>query len=166
MKLTLYRALAGAATLAVVAAACSSEPPFAPRPAIRLETREVYSAQQAWSGFHTPTRLLITSPGEWATVWATLHENVTPQPALPVIDFGSNVLLLAAMGTRPTGGYSVTIEEVRAYEGIFYVTVRERSPGRSCGTYDAITQPVHVLETSRQAAAARFTVRTATHSCN
>jgi hypothetical protein len=156
-------ALALAFTMAVTA--CASDGPFAPRAAVELGAREVFSLQNAWSGFAQPTRRLVTNEAEWAATWATLHANVEPKPALPEIDFGSSVLVVVAMGSRPTSGYSVIVEDVRAHRGVFYVTVRERSPGPSCGAFQAITQPVHVVEVARQGTTARFEVQRETFAC-
>jgi hypothetical protein len=159
------RVAAGVVLVGALLAGCAAESVFGPRLATLLETREVYSSQHSWSGFEDPVRTLITDDVAWAEAWATLHEGVTPQPPLPAIDFEGSVLVLAGMGMRPTGGYRVTIESVRAHEGVLYVTVRERSPGPTCGTYQALTQPVHVLEVPRQGLTAEFQVRRSVLRC-
>lgn len=156
-----------AMALAVLVIGCADGPadPGPPRDAVLLAAHDVVSIQETWTGYGTATRSVITTPAAWASAWATLYENVVPKPALPVIDFGSDVVVLAAMGTRSTGGYSVTIEEVRAHKGVLHVAVLERSPGPTCGTHQAITAPVHVVQVPREGTTAAFAVTTETDSC-
>jgi hypothetical protein len=74
------------------------------------------------------------------------------------VDFARDVVILAAMGTRPSTGFSVTITEVRVHDGTFWVRVTEQSPGRNCVAGDAITSPVHAVRAPREATAAQFMV--------
>lgn len=156
-----------AVCLAGVLAGCGSDPVGAPVPegALSIQPEEILSVQTAWSGFDEPTRALITDDEGWAAAWETLHANQSSVPERPEVDFQSNVILLAAMGVRPTTGYTVTIDEVHYYEDTLYVSVLERSPGPSCGTGQAITSPVHVVKVPTQATSARFDVSTRTFSC-
>lgn len=163
---------AGISRIAAVAAAasfiaCAGDPaaPGPPQDAVLLASQEVVSIQESWSGYGSIVRTVITTPQAWAEAWATLYSAVTPQPSRPDIDFAANVVVLAAMGTRPSGGHSVTIEEVRAHMGALYVAVRERSPGPACGTTGALTAPVHAVQVPREATAAFFTVTKETYAC-
>jgi hypothetical protein len=162
----------GRATLATLVlgaglAACTGDPadPATGREAQLLQAREVVSVTDAWSGFQTSTRIVISDPQAWAAAWATMHALFSPPPPLPAVDFSSSVLVLAAMGPRATTGYSVTIQEVRASGGALDVTVIERAPGPSCVTGQAVTSPVHVVEVPRHGTSANFTVNTVTYSC-
>jgi hypothetical protein len=159
-----------AALVMLAAAACTGDTVVdpgeeVPAGAVALAATEVFSVQNAWSGFQETTRMLIRDEDAWATAWKTLHAHVSPTPARPVIDFGSNAVVLAAMGTRPTGGYSVTIEDVHAHGGALYVSVVERSPGPTCATLQAITAPVHAVQVAREGSTAHFHVETITVSC-
>lgn len=158
----------GATTLALIGAitACAGDPVgLAPREAASLQAEEVLSTQTGWSGFDEPARLVLTDDEQWVAAWETLYEGQSPVPERPAVDFGSSVLILVAMGTRPTTGYSVKVEGVQHHAGVLYVAVRERSPGASCGTGQALTAPVHIVEVPREGTTARFHVTRETYSC-
>jgi hypothetical protein len=159
------RSITAAIAMLLMTAGCS-ETVAGPHPSWgRLVADDVLSIQEAWSGFTQPTLTLITNVQDWAIAWGTLYTNVSPQPALPQIDFGSSVLVLAAMGARPSGGYSIEIEEVRAQSGTLHVRVLQRSPGPSCVTTAAITAPVHIVQVPREGTHATFSVRSETYGC-
>ena len=75
---------------------------------------------------------------------------------LQLIDFDSNVLVLAAAGLRGAQGFVFTIEEVRERRDILEVRVLER--WELCGTLPAASAPVHVVSVPRIATTARFSV--------
>jgi hypothetical protein len=156
-----------AATLVVVLAGCGDGPvePRDGQGGVLLQTSQVVNVTDAWSGYQAATRVVISNADAWATAWATIHAHYTEVPPLPSVDFASSVLVLAAMGPRPTTGHSVTIDEVRASDGTLQVNVTERTPGPTCGTGQAITSPVHVVQAPRQGTTASFTVNAVTYSC-
>jgi hypothetical protein len=133
--------------------------------AVLLPVQEVFSVQDTWSGYTMPTRTVIAGAQAWAAAWDRLHEHRFPKPASPAIDFTTDVIILAAMGERMTSGYSVAITETRVFAGVFYVTVHETSPEPTCGRYQALTAPVHIVQVPRRAVYAQFTVEQRTLSC-
>lgn len=155
------------ALVSAAAAACAGDPSGVkvPAEAVALQAEDVISVETAWSGFQDPVRTVITDSGAWAEAWRTLYRHQTPAPELPQVDFRTHVIVLAAMGTRPSTGYSVRIESVHHHDGLLYVSVLERSPGPSCGVGAAITAPVHAVQVAREGTTARFSVRSETFSC-
>lgn len=99
----------------------------------------------AYSGLGDSARLVIRDSGTWAAIWTQLATGRQPQPPLPSVDFGTERVLLAALGQRNTGGYDIRIDSLVRYErgSVAYVTTR--APGRSCGTTQALTQPVEIV---------------------
>lgn len=163
-----FTGISGSVVLAAALGASGCGDPAAPGTppdAVLLTAQDVVSVQESWSGYTGVVRTVITTPSAWADAWATLYANVSPVPPRPEIDFDSDVVVLAAMGMRATGGYSVTIEEVRAHEGVLHVSVLERSPGPRCVTTQALTAPVHVVQVPREGTTAVFSVRTGTRTC-
>lgn len=155
------------ALLALFAAGCAKDAADVriPEDAQSLAMEELYSAETHWSGYEDPVRTVITDAEAWAEAWETLHATVSPVPERPHVDFDASVLVLAAMGQRPSTGYSVTIEDVQHHEGTLYVSLLERSPGPSCMTGGALTAPAHVVQVPRAGTAVEFDVRRETYSC-
>ncbi len=71
-----------------------------------------------------------------------------PQPPLPSVDFGTEGVLVAALGTRNTGGYDIRVDSLVQYQYASVAYVTTQSPGQSCGTTQALTQPVQILRLS------------------
>jgi hypothetical protein len=100
------------------------------------------------SGLGDSARLVISDAQTWAIIWAQLTARGQPQPPLPTVDFGTERLLLAALGRRPTGGYDIRIDSLVRFEhgSVAYVTTR--APGQSCVTTQALTHPVEIVRVS------------------
>lgn len=117
------------------------------------------------TGIPDRRRLVIRSEAEWAALWREATANVSPAPALPRFDFGSEMLLVAAMGTRPSGGHAIAIDSVYTRAGILHAVVRETSPGDDCFVAAVITTPVVAVRVAETSAPVEFSTRTAVHSC-
>jgi len=118
------------------------EPPLSPNVAWIPITGSTI-VQSNLSDFSASTRLVVGDTGTWRTIWPKLHG--VPTPPVPRVDFANTTILLAALGGRGTGGYSITIDSIARQDGRLLVHVTEVSPGRSCGVTEAITLPVHVF---------------------
>jgi hypothetical protein len=101
------------------------------------------------SGYRTRARLVIRGQSEWAAVWDVLWGRDARKPPLPPVDFARETVLLAASGTRPTGGHSIAIPSVEDADGTLKVQVVERSPGRTCMTTQVITHPATAVAVAR-----------------
>jgi hypothetical protein len=164
--------LAPPVMLVLVASLVACGDPEAQRPTLPPNAQLVPSTPVAinvvavsFSGMEQPARLVITDAATWATVWNTIHESIEPRPAPPTIDFGSSMIVVAAMGSRPTGGFAVSIEGVYRTDQKLYVVVKEISPGANCATTQAITAPVAAVSTGRLDLALTFIERRETSSC-
>lgn len=114
--------------------------------AIRLEPAP-YSFTY-FSGLYTAERVVIRDKASWANMWAAINGDGSV-PALPDVDFTREILVVVALGERPTGGYSILIDRADAFDGSVEVTVRSVSPGPSCGVIAAFTQPVDIARLPR-----------------
>ena len=85
---------------------------------------------------------MFRSDSAWGDFWETVHEIRSPRPELPEVDFGERMVIAVAMGQRRTGGYAIDIEVIYRDDGALHVVVLETSPGPSCVTTQALTQPV------------------------
>ena len=126
---------------------------------------EMATYYQFSSGIDEPRRIDIRSPAEWEGQWARLTRRHGNPPPAPRIDFTREMILLAAMGQRPTGGYSVRIERVLPRSEEYQVFVRETSPGRRCGTTQASTSPVDIVVVPATPKPVRWVVEQDVHDC-
>ena len=117
------------------------------------------------SGYTAPARQVVRSEGEWRAVWAKLHQNVMPQPAVPAIDFGREMVLVAALGGRSSGGYSILVDSVYDAGSTLRAVVRKSSPGAGCIVTAALTQPVDVVRVPASARGVGFVDRDEVRDC-
>ena len=102
------------------------------------------------SGFTEPRREMIHSSDEWSGVWQTLHAGLSPVPELPAIDFGREMLVLAATGTRSSGCFQIDVTAATlTRHGKIEIQVVETYPGPACACIAVLTQPVHVVRVER-----------------
>lgn len=101
------------------------------------------------SGLDERTREVIRTPGAWADAWQQLHEGQSPVPERPAVDFDDSLVILAAMGSRPTGGYDIEVESVHRDGESLYAVIRETSPGDGCGLTQAFTAPATAVRVPR-----------------
>ena len=104
-------------------------------------------------------RLVIRDAQAWSQFWVRAHGSLTPRPDVPNIDFTTNIVVAAAMGSRPSGGYTVAIDAMYELESTLYAVVTERSPGAGCVTTAALTAPVIAVRVARPGAQVSFVER-------
>lgn len=117
------------------------------------------------SAIHDPFNHVIRSQTEWDAMWRRITANSGPQPAAPPVDFSRDMLLLTALGTRPTGGYGITIERVIETPYTLDVQVVRTSPGPRCGTTATLTSPVDIVRVARSDKEVRWRPRDAVSHC-
>ena len=78
----------------------------------------------------------------WATLWDTIVSTRFPPPALPVVDFAAEMVVLSAYGSKATGGYSIRIAHVTRQRDTTFVLVRTTVAGPRCGMTQGSTSPV------------------------
>ena len=135
---------------------------FAKRLAKRLEQQHpIYH-----SGIGQAARIVVADRGEWERVWARMWHNHHPVPPVPAVDFDRELVIVAAMGARHTGGYSIRVDEARSYGDHVTIHAVETSPGRGCVTTQAFTAPVDVVKIPRTAAEIRFRTSPVVRECD
>lgn len=115
--------------------------PAAPRGPVQFATVE----RGSYSGFTSPTAVLITGQAQWDAVWKDAHAMQVPVPATPDFDFSAQSLVVVAMGERHTGGHSIEVTDVAVEGDRLIVTVRVRQPGPGDMVTMALTQPYHIV---------------------
>lgn len=138
-------------------------PDEVPPGADRLQTEPVH--EEAYSGIGESRRAVVRTQAEWRGLWDELAGRQIPRPEPPEIAFDRRMVVVATMGTRPTGGYTIEIEGVHAAEDRVYVEVVEKSPGAGCLTTQALTAPAVAVAVEVRSGEATFLEREATHDC-
>ena len=141
-----------AAAAALALCACEEPGPQPPIPAGAVELSlpasrtapfdSAVSLHRHYSGIGTRQRLVIRSATAWQGIWDDIVEGVSPKPSLPPVDFTREMVVVASMGGRATGGYAITTPAAFEHDGVVYVAVREVSPDRDCLLTQAFTAPV------------------------
>ena len=107
---------------------------------------------EQWSGAHsaqdTAKPVVVRDTEGWKQLWRAMHGRRAPMPEVPEVDFRKHLVIGVFMGTRPTGGYSISITRIVQNEKTV-VTVREQSPGPGDMVTMALTAPYHVVVVPR-----------------
>lgn len=124
-----------------------------------------------YAGLAQPEYLVVNSREKWQEVWQELEPRTSRQQGqaspnpLPDVDFRKSVLIIAAMGSRRTGGYSVAISSVVETPWRIVVTVAEQSPGPKCATTQAVTHPIAIVTTAQTQKPFEFEFVRTTQQC-
>ena len=149
-------------------AACGSTPSEPgdagePIPIVRLRP-EPFSLTYS-SGLTQPQQLVVRDAAQWKQVWDAIWRGHSPQPALPDIDFGREMVVVVARGARPTGGYSIFVDSATARADGIDLQFRSVSPAPGCGVTQALTQPVDIARIPRRNGRVIFTERREVLDC-
>lgn len=109
-----------------------------------------------YSQLQQPERLVVRDQAAWVAAWGSLWPNGVPIPAPPTVDFSKDMIVLAALGARSTGGYSIFVDSARATASGLILFIGTSSPGQHCVTTQAFTQPVDIARLPRTDAAVQF----------
>lgn len=143
--------------------ACALDEPGLPPDATRLASQVLIEQRDAYSSYQKPARLVIRNTDAWEQLWPQLAGSNAS--AAPAVDFDRDMVLVAAMGLRSTGGYSISVEGVFESTDGIYVRVLESVPGSRCGTTQALTAPVTVVTIPQRDGPVIWLERTRTRSC-
>ncbi len=100
--------------------------------------------------FEENQELVIKTEQEFRELWVDLHEQQSPVPDVPEINFDNEMVIAVLMGVQNTGGYFTTIEEVGVFEGVTGIKVLETFPGEGCFTAQVLTMPYHIVRVSNE----------------
>lgn len=123
-------------------------------------------AFSTFSGLSDSTRLVVRDSSAWRQLWFALNRPFVPPPPLPPIDFAREMIIVAALGARPTGGYDIVIESaVRDSSGV-EVDVRRSTPAAGCPVSAVMTQPVDLARVPIAPELPHFRERTVITPCS
>lgn len=121
--------------------------------------------------FRQETFSAVRSREEWERIWRLWHPNASLRagghvPDAPAIDFEKSMLLVAALGWRPTGGFTVIIQDALDDGSVIQVSVLEvRAKGPGCIVAQTVTYPVAAALIPRSNRPVRFHIAVADLDC-
>jgi hypothetical protein len=111
---------------------------------------------RTYSGIADRREVVVRDAATWASLWPEIVGSQRPMPPLPPVDFTRELLLVASMGTRSSGGYTIAIDRLTRAGSTLLVDVSEQSRGRNCGVTGALTAPVALARMERTVLPVRF----------
>ncbi|HEX6982143.1 MAG TPA: protease complex subunit PrcB family protein [Balneolaceae bacterium] len=121
--------------------------------------------EQGFYGNIAEQNLVIKNERAFEDFWSSLHSNQKPLPDIPKVDFNTDMVLASVMDTKPTGGYVVEIAQVGVLDGRIGVKVKNRNPGKNCGTTAALTTPYHIIRMDKSKMPVEFFEEEITVDC-
>lgn len=104
--------------------------------------------RQEQSGLTQPEQRVIRTDQAWAEAWKQIMQYRIPAPVMPAVDFERDMVVLVALGERPTAGHAVEIVSVEREGGFLRVRARE---SETTGDVKAtvLTHPIHAVRVPR-----------------
>ena len=84
---------------------------------------------------------LIADNSSFARAWSEAHANLLQPPPLPEVDFTRERVVAIFLGSRPTGGHGVSVENVSQLGGELFVDVNVTEPAPDAIVTQALTSP-------------------------
>lgn len=101
----------------------------------------------------------------WQNLWARLTMNTSPAPNIASVDFNKNMVIVAAAGQRPSGGYAISITDISGNSSVLTINVLVTSPGNGCVVPAIVTAPVDVATVPQSTASINFNFSHKVHNC-
>lgn len=147
----------------VPASSFSNDPHAVPISLTRFRTDSI--AFEFSSGIGQAQNLVIKDAAAWNDLWQRIYAGQTPTPPLPAVDFTQEMVVAAAMGSRPTGGYDIVLTGAGQDSAGLVIAVRATSPGAHCITTQAFTHPIDIARLATSDAPVRFEETRAVADC-
>ena len=145
MRSTRFASLALAVSLLACDQVTGPNPPAVIFPPNGNVIPRLHLGPWMYTGFDAGRRQIITDRTTLEATWATLYRGQDPIPPVPAVDFSEEVVVLVAMGGRPSSGYSIAVNRVQEDGNGRSIEVLEVSPGSSCVTLTVITSPADAV---------------------
>ena len=145
----------GCLAAVLVLSGCSS--PSSPSTPLSLTRfRPEPTSFLAISGYDQPLTLAIHDRDTWVRTWNDINSRISPVPALPEVDFTKEMVLVAAIGSRPSSGFEVVFTGAAEAGEVVTIDVESRSPGPTCIMLPVVTAPVDLARIPRRNGAIVF----------
>ncbi len=121
---------------------------------------------RAWnSGFASALRAVVRDSACFRRLWDEAVRGEPRAPTMPPIDFGRDMVIVAAAGSMPSTGFGITIDSVIVREPSLEVHEVLSSPGTLCLQGMELTNPVDVVLVPKSFRVVVFRDRQVTVEC-
>jgi hypothetical protein len=103
------------------------------------------------SAIDSPREVVVRTAAEWQALW----REHAPERQAPEVDFSRSMVVGVFLGSRPSAGYGVTIQEPEQAGDGLVVRYRESRPAPGAMTAQIMTAPFQLVAVPR-AATVRF----------
>jgi hypothetical protein len=101
------------------------------------------------TGVEQPLYALIANEDQLLNFWNRAYGSQLNIPPLPNVDFRRETIVAAFAGTKPTGGYGLSVDEVTLEGNDAYIDLTEIQPPADAMTTQALTSPWIMLRILR-----------------
>jgi hypothetical protein len=104
------------------------------------------------SKFEDPFRFVVRDRDAWHDVWKQIYQHNPsngPYPEPPEIDFSREMVIVAAMGQRPTSGYEIIIDGAYERDDRLEVVVKSVVNVKCFGVFTAVTSPLDIVRLAK-----------------
>ena len=146
-------AMAGAVVAVLSAGACSHpSSPTSNTPLSMVRFRAEPSSFVAFSRFDAAQNSVVRDRDEWLRTWVMLFPGgpTSLPPPLPEVDFSREMVVVAALGSRPSSGFEIVFTGASETDGVVTMELETRMPSPRCVTATVITAPVDIARVPRR----------------
>jgi hypothetical protein len=118
------------------------------------------------SGFGDPGQYVLRDQAAWGDLWKRVHARSHPVPPLPEIDFGREIVVVVALGHRPSSGYAIRVGHAYKEGPKTVVVVQTESPAAGCIVLAAMTSPVDIARLPAPDGPVEFRIESTIRDCN
>lgn len=113
-------------------------------------------AEDAFSGVHEAKNVVVRDAAAWSSLWAAHGNGRSPAPALPRVDFSTQMLVAVFAGQSANGCRLARIDKVTSGAGKVVVSFEERDLQTFAVCTQAASAPMAVAAIPRSDAAVEF----------
>jgi hypothetical protein len=99
----------------------------------------------AFSGIREMKQEVVKSADAWEKLWKQHSTAAGSSDKIPAVDFSKEMVVVAMMGTKRSGGYTIEIVDVEARDKTLKISVKKTSPPPDAMTIQALTAPFHFV---------------------
>ena len=99
----------------------------------------------AFSGIREMKQDVVKSADAWEKLWKQHSTAAGSSDKIPSVDFSKEMVVVATMGSKRTGGYTIEIVDVEARDKSLRISIKKTSPPPDAMTIQALTAPFHFV---------------------